>query len=316
MDKRETSVTGKRVFVSYCHQQEVWVLSDLVPCLRAGGVQVLIDRDRFTAGKAVIGQMDGLQDSAEATLAVLSPGYMASDVCRHEFDRAVARDPTFLNGTTIPVIREACDLPAALRAANPLWIDFAKPDAWPLLLQACGAELGCSATYWLERRDEVVQLLGRGQSVNLVVPHLAGSSKRPSWRAFIDHLQADHFPSLAIVDLERGATASRPGLVGAILAAVGRQQPVPNKPADLGVLDRALCDRGQPTCLALLHFDYVATRTEEYGVDLCATLRDLVERRQLVLLIQSRRSFIELLPQDHPLSSLTQLQTVELGSSR
>ena len=58
----------------------------------------------------------------------------------------------------------------------------------------------------------------------------------------------------------------------------------------------------------------VAARVVEYGVDLCATLRDLVERRQLVLLIQSRRGFVELLPKDHPLSSLTQLQTVELGT--
>lgn len=67
--------------------------------------------------------------------------------------------------------------------------------------------------------------------------------------------------------------------------------------------------------LALLHFDYVAARTGEYGLDLFGTLRDLVERRRLVLLIQSRHSFAELLPPDHPLSSLTQLQTLELRSA-
>ena len=309
-------MTGKRVFVSYCHQQEKWVWSDLVPCLRAGGVEVLIDKDRFTAGKGLIGQMDVLQDSAEATLAILSPGYMASVACVHELDRAVARDPNFLNGTTIPAIREPCVLPGALVNANPLWIDFSKSegDAWKLLLKACSADLGCTATHWLEGRDEVLLLLGRGQSVNLVVPRSAGSLRRPRWRELINHLQADHLRCLGIVDLERGTTASRPGLVAAILSAVGRQQPVPTKPADLGVLDRALSGDGRAIHLALLHFDNVATREVEYGVDLCAALRDLVERRQLVLLIQSRRSFVELLPKDHPLSSLTQLQTVELGT--
>ena len=51
-----------RVFISYNHQQGKWVWERLTPCLRAGGAEVLIDRERFEVGKAVVGQMNALQD--------------------------------------------------------------------------------------------------------------------------------------------------------------------------------------------------------------------------------------------------------------
>ncbi len=44
-----------KVFVSYSHKQGTWVWERLVPVLRAGGVDVRIDRERFEAGKSVIG---------------------------------------------------------------------------------------------------------------------------------------------------------------------------------------------------------------------------------------------------------------------
>jgi hypothetical protein len=47
-----------KVFVSYCHKQGQWVWDRLVPVLNAGAAEVLIDRERFEAGKAIEGQMD------------------------------------------------------------------------------------------------------------------------------------------------------------------------------------------------------------------------------------------------------------------
>ncbi len=67
-----------KVFVSYCHAQGEWVWDRLVPVLKAGGAEVLIDRERFEAGKAIFGQMDAVQDQAERQLLVLSPEYLAS----------------------------------------------------------------------------------------------------------------------------------------------------------------------------------------------------------------------------------------------
>lgn len=54
-----------KTFVSYCHRQGDWVWERLVPCLKAGGAEALIDRERFELGRAVIGQMDALQDQAD-----------------------------------------------------------------------------------------------------------------------------------------------------------------------------------------------------------------------------------------------------------
>lgn len=52
-----------RIFTSYSHRQEDWVLERLAPCLTAGGVEVLIDRERFRVGHGVVGQMDAVQDA-------------------------------------------------------------------------------------------------------------------------------------------------------------------------------------------------------------------------------------------------------------
>jgi hypothetical protein len=83
---------AKKVFISYSHAQRDWVLRRLVPCLKAGGAEVLIDRERFEAAKALVGQMDFIQDAADASVLVFSPEYLLSAPCRHEMERAIARD--------------------------------------------------------------------------------------------------------------------------------------------------------------------------------------------------------------------------------
>jgi hypothetical protein len=50
------SSAARKVFVSYSHQQGDWVWDRLVPVLRAGGAEVLIDREQFTAGRALLSQ--------------------------------------------------------------------------------------------------------------------------------------------------------------------------------------------------------------------------------------------------------------------
>ncbi len=44
----------KKIFISYSHRQGDWVRGRLAPCLKAGGAEVLIDRERFEAGKAPV----------------------------------------------------------------------------------------------------------------------------------------------------------------------------------------------------------------------------------------------------------------------
>jgi len=84
-----------RLFVSYSHQHGRWVWERLVPVLKAGGAEVLIDKERFKLGKAIVGQMKALQAQADRHLLVYSPDYLGSTYCQHEMKNAVALDPTF-----------------------------------------------------------------------------------------------------------------------------------------------------------------------------------------------------------------------------
>ncbi len=200
----------KRVFISYCHAQGDWVSNRLVPCLRAGGADVLIDYERFAAGKAVVGQMDATQDAAETSVLVLSPAYLASDYCRHEMDRAIGHAPGFEHGAVIPVIREACGLPDRLTTLDTaLYVDLqdeTNAEQWHLLLHACGADLGVTASDWLNVRDDIRRFLNRRESVNLVAP---GNT---TWRELIEHIRADVFPNLGVVDLQQGFLRETPRL--------------------------------------------------------------------------------------------------------
>lgn len=306
------TASPRKVFVSYSHRQGDWVWDRLVPVLKAGGAEVLIDRERFEAGRALSGQMDATQDAADVHVLVLSPDYLASEPCKHEMERAIARDPRFENGNVVvPVMRAEVELPEAIRQSDPLLVDLRNEGAaqpWDLLLRACGVDLGADAPAWLDARDEVRRFLERGQSVNLVVDGAV------AWRELLADLKRGELADLVQVNLEKPTTASRRGLIAEILTVLGMTAPVPPEPEDLVALDRFLSARRRSR-LALTHFDMAAHRPA-YGVDLFAALRYLVtESRQLVLLVQSRRPFATLLPAGHPLSE-SGLQTVELRGRR
>jgi hypothetical protein len=300
-----------RIFVSYSHKQGDWVWDRLTPCLKAGGAEVLIDRERFTIGKAVVGQMDAVQDQADKHLLVLSDEYLASPYCQHEMKRALKKDPKF-TGMVLPVRRTNCTLPKAFTGwSPPLWADLrddSTADVWDGLLQVCEAtNLGASAPDWLAARDEILRRLQDHQSVNLVV-----IGDKTNWRALLDHLAKDCLPDLARVDLQHPDTTSREGLLTTIGAAMGARATLPPKPHDLSAFNGWFNGRS-PVRLSLSHFDLVPHRPY-YDWDLFGTLRYLnMDTRQLVLLVQSRTPFGALLPPGNPLSTMD-IKTVELRS--
>lgn len=291
----------KKVFVSYNHQQGEWVWDRLVPCLRAGGLDVRIDRERFVAGKGVVGQMDATQDGADVSLLVLTPSYLASDYCCHEMERALAQDGA------LPVLREPCSLPDSIKDPNLLYVDLREDglaEPWELLFRSLGMDLGTDAPKWLQARDRVRRWLQRGDSVNLVV-----KGQGVAWRPLLEDLRRDSgVPELVMVDLENPRTVSRRGLVEEILRACGSNLTVPPPPEDLPVLDRGLAGGRQR--LALTHFDLAGARTD-YGTDLFVALCYLMTQRRLVLLFQTRSSITSFLPGDHPLSRFD-VKAVEL----
>ncbi len=299
-----------RVFVSYSHQQGPWVWDRLVPVLKAGGAEVLIDKERFQIGKAMVGQMDALQAQADRHLLIFSPDYLASAYCQHEMKQAVALDPSFSQGFIAPVMREACSLPQPFFKYKPLYADLqddSKAEVWDKLLLLCDATgLGARATDWLAARDEIRKYLERNQSVNLVV-----IGDGVNWRGLLEHLAADYLPDLAQVDFQNPSTTSRAGLLAEIRTAIGSKTPIPSMPNDLAAFVKLFNTRSSPIRLCLSHFDLVSHRSY-YDVNLFSTLRYLcMGTGQLVLLVQSRIPFEALIQQDHVLSGID-IKMVEL----
>jgi hypothetical protein len=296
-----------KVFVSYAYAQKNWVWDRLEPTLRAGGADVLIDRQQFVAGPAVVGQMDATQDRADRHVLVITREYLNSPMCMHEMSRAVRLDPTFSRQLVIPIRRDGVKLPNRIKRPNALYVDLrddSKADQWALLMNACDANLGTGVPNWIRSRDEVLHLLQQDQSLNLVTK---GSVQ---WRGLIDDLAARPQLKFARVDLEHPSTVSRRGLIASIVCAFGATNDVPDPPEDLPFLSRMLGASGRLR-LVLQHFDLVSFR-QEYDVNLFASIRYLVmDTRQLVLLVQSRAPFQSLVPRGHPLSVID-LKTVEL----
>lgn len=296
----------KTVFISYSHHQGEWVWQRLKPCLQGGGAEVRIDVERFRAGKDVTAQMDAEQDASDFSLLVLSPEYLASTMCQHEMQRAIACNKF------VGVVRAACTLPDEIKKT--LYVDLRDDkaaDKWDLLMSECEADLGAAVPDWLGARDEIVRRLRDYYSVNLVVPRVANHSK-PKWRELLAHVQKDYFPEMGEINLETGASNARHGLVVEMLQVCGATLPVPKEPEDLIVLTKYFEQRPTPARIALTHFDMVVHRPN-YEVNFFAALRHLMtEQRKLALLIHSRAHFVELLPANHPLSSISNLITVEL----
>lgn len=302
-----------KVFVSYAHKQGAWVWGRLVPVLKAGGAEVLIDRERFEAGRTAVGQMDALQDQAERQLICWSADHAASDPCRHEWRRARAKDPRFQSGVILLARLDGAALPAELPANlhQPLYIDLredSKPDSWQLLLRGCAAEFGTSAPAWLGARDEVATALARFRSVNLVV-----RGRKFRWRELIEDVKQRAASDLALVGLQDPRAHTREGLLGAILAALGMGVvKLPKKPQDLAVFTDRVLALGCKVRIGLTHCDLIPHRPA-YDVDLFAGLRWLVMEggRPMTLFVQSRTPFGELLPCGHPLSEID-FTTVDL----
>lgn len=296
-----------KVFVSYSWKQGTRVWERLVPVLRATGIEVLIDRERFTAGRDVTGQMDATQGLADRHLLCLSADYHESKACRHEMRRAVALDPQFANGTVVPLQFDDAPLPAEISAKRlttpkPLWVSFADdtaPAPWAELLRALAVDIGMCPTRWLAARDRIVKHLHDRESVYLL---LRASQAR--WQPVITHLQQEHFSDLAGIDLDHGRTITRSGFLNEILKQLSITAPVRPAPDDLGDFQTRVEALGSPALVALNHFENV--RGRDYGVDLFRSIRNLVnaQPRRLVLLVTARAPLETLLPSGHPMSEI------------
>jgi hypothetical protein len=243
-----------KVFVSYCHAQGAWVLDRLVPCLKAGGAEVLIDRERFRAGGGVYHQMDATQDEAERHVLVVSAEYLASRACQHEMQRAIDLDPTFAKYIVLPVRRDDTSLPDPIKVPDPLYVDLrvdTKPAPWALLLRECGGTLGATVPDWLTARDEIRRKLDDHRSVNFIV------SPGVKWRELIEDVTNRPGKSFPLIYMNAGEAVARRSLIATILGAIGAPSNVPRPPEDLAALSRAIGARAFTT-LGLLNLALIA----------------------------------------------------------
>jgi hypothetical protein len=286
--------TPLKVFVSYSHAQGDWVLDRLVPCLKAGGAEVLIDVERFRAGGGVYRQMDAVQDDADRQVLVVSTEYLASQPCQHEMERAIARDPAFEHHIVQPVRRDDAVWPDTIKLPDPLYVDLrddTKPAPWALLLRECEATLGVLAPDWLTARDTLREKLDDRRSVNFVV------ERGVQWRGLIDDIMARPGKSFPVIHMNDGQVVLRNNFIETILDILGAPQSLSRISEDLAILSRVIGQRTF-TQLALLNFDFVKGR-RSYDKDLHGALRYLIREARpprLQLLIQSHAPFAELLP--------------------
>jgi len=300
---------AKSVFISYNHTQKDFVRRDLVPVLRAAGCEVFIDHEHFGLGPPLLGQMDGLQDRAGVSLLLLSAEYLASPNCVHEMDRAIAKDPGFTSGKTIavkvqPALAHSA-LPSSITSPNSLYGDLTVPTdpaPWKQMLKTLEAHgLGCEALVWLHIRERCAAALLGNRSVNLCVPGAA------NWQALVESLKEHFGLPLPRINLQSPETASRPGLINAMLRELDLGTNVPPKREDLLVLQRQFEAAPGPCLLLLERFHNVKDRHAEYEVDLFRSLRflqDRPDRGKAVLMLQSRQSLATVVPSDHPDSQI------------
>ena len=312
-----TSSSGATsIFISYSHQQSEWVLDRLVPVLEAGGTEVLVDPEPRDASTKPSPATEKLQDKADGQILVFSSSYMTSELCRHEMNRAIGKGVCGIQQSVLPIRIEDIALPKEVMKAYPFYIDFYgglknATAPWQQLMTFANADLGTSAPYWLEVRDDIRMYLRRNQSVNLVV-----KKRGIKWRPLLNNLRSIYDPkgtiaTLAEVNMDAGGTETRRGLVQAILKTLGHSSTIPPKTTDLGMLHNRISEG--PLChLMLKHFDRVQHR--KYGHDLFSAFRALsTEERNLVLLLQSYAPLKSLLPEGVWESSPVDIINVEIG---
>jgi hypothetical protein len=302
-----------KVFVSYAHSEQSWVLDRLVPVLEAGGAEIIIDIRQFRAGRTVIGEMDQWQDQADRHVLVITRDYLASNPCMHELERAIRRDPTFTAGIVLPVRRDDAPLPPKITIPNPsLYVDL-KDDrdaaSWGRLLTACAADLGMPAPHWLEKRDEIARYLTDRRSVNLVVDN------GTPWRPLLDHVRTRPGLAMPVIDLESGAVVKRPALLREVLRGLGSRTVLPERKGDDLIAFQAEIMARDISRVALVHFDMVRHHAFKEDVPLFAALRHLINtERKLAVLVASHAPFLTLLPPNHPMSEID-MATVSLSKT-
>jgi hypothetical protein len=128
-DETQNKISRKEfdLFVSYCHQDKdetdhlVTILKTRLPKLR-----VFVDRYELKLGSAWQQEIFESLDASRKVLTVLSPAYLASKVCKEEYNIALCRNRDGNGKLIIPVYLRTADLPTYMRLIH--YIDCREAD--------------------------------------------------------------------------------------------------------------------------------------------------------------------------------------------
>jgi hypothetical protein len=132
------------VFVSYSHEDEQWVQSELLPRLKSAGLKVCIDSESyqpgepFEAGTPVVRAIEKAILVSHKTICVFTHTYRESEWCELEDILISSLDPSGRDKRLLPILLKPCELPQRIKAR--LYVDFTPAgthdQAWGRLLAA------------------------------------------------------------------------------------------------------------------------------------------------------------------------------------
>ncbi len=114
------------IFISYSHQDAVWVWEKLLPRLERAGLKVCIDTRDFEIGTPSLVNMERAVDRSRHTLLVLTPAWVESEWTDFESLLGGSGDPAGRRRKLFPIMLKECRPPS--RIALLTWADFRQPD--------------------------------------------------------------------------------------------------------------------------------------------------------------------------------------------
>jgi hypothetical protein len=136
---RPTFSTQYDCFISYSREDNPAVdlilaaLKELYPEIR-----VFRDQDGIRAGESWQAKIDDALENCRKVVALYSPGYLRSSMCKEEFNLARLRHRESSEAVLVPIYLRSTDLPIYMRSIQ--YIDCREADS-DLIRQACRTEL-------------------------------------------------------------------------------------------------------------------------------------------------------------------------------
>jgi hypothetical protein len=111
------------IFVSYSHtnSDEVFAIVDQLQALRPR-LRIFVDRQALNTGAAWQQELYEALDDCEKVVAVYSPAYLVSKVCKEEFNIALFRHRDSEKGVLVPIYLQDANLPTYMKLIQ--YIDF------------------------------------------------------------------------------------------------------------------------------------------------------------------------------------------------